>query len=936
MATTPNLTIELTLADQKLIQDFTAFASKFQNLVNQNQTKVNAIQSQGAAKTVAIHQTGAAQVAAITAKSAATNNAIISKANAQVVANTIKRNAKLVANQKTWSQQMTAGLNSVVKSIRVFAVAYATMFVGGAIKGALDFAGALADIADNLNLTTKQVYGLQQALIAVGKSPDAVTTLFDKLRDLSDTQKEAFGVRGVDINDNVAMFNALLQDSSLRAEILGARLVGVADALAKQGKTIDELVTKYPGTIKDLDGVARGADEIGDAFTALNFQLKEQFASAIVAIGPQLKAFIQTLSEGLKKVDFEALAKGLLVLVKGISFLGQSVGTVLKFSAAVVNLNYVLLPLSLLVSGLVLGFTRLTSSTKLLASGRLLNFFTAISQAASGAATTTKVSGFLQNFALGIVKVMRLLANFAGFIESIFTKIGAFVGTVFPRLGALIGKLPLIGWIISVISSLYRLYDALSSGATILEAFKYTFLSFINDLTFGLTPLDDYIKNLRKDFSNLDDTFSELKRAGWFDSVENLPSPVPDISQTENGKVDAIRLALENDIKTREARVKVLDAENEAIKVLMNDNDLSAEGYELLKDRLKENNEELDKFFGIIHQEAKTARELIDEMTEAWGGFSEETLRGRRALKLDLLDARRETFDKTTFFPQTLSGDFLQQLRARRVEIEKEIGELSKFITGKGATRDPQEIKAVTERIKQLKTELLGTDASGTSLQTYYQQAQNAASLFFDFQAQSLNNQLEVTQRLIELERQRWENQSNALREAGLESSVYYRNLERQFEQTEKRRLAKQESLQAKAFEQQKAANIAGTLMAGAQSFVEALPNFILAALVAALTAGQVGLIASQTNPYRRLAGGIIPGNRPGGDTVPTLLTPGEYVTNRQATANNLDLLERINSGQKINTSPNITVNINGGVINRDFVNNELLPLIRRGVKDGY
>ena len=61
---------------------------------------------------------------------------------------------------------------------------------------------------------------------------------------------------------------------------------------------------------------------------------------------------------------------------------------------------------------------------------------------------------------------------------------------------------------------------------------------------------------------------------------------------------------------------------------------------------------------------------------------------------------------------------------------------------------------------------------------------------------------------------------------------------------------------------------------------------------------------------YRRNAGGIIPGFNVGGtvpgtgntDTVPAMLTPGEFVINKKATAENLPLLQTINGGNGSNT----------------------------------
>lgn len=53
----------------------------------------------------------------------------------------------------------------------------------------------------------------------------------------------------------------------------------------------------------------------------------------------------------------------------------------------------------------------------------------------------------------------------------------------------------------------------------------------------------------------------------------------------------------------------------------------------------------------------------------------------------------------------------------------------------------------------------------------------------------------------------------------------------------------------------------------------------------------------SESSPVRRASGGIIPGGVGGGDRVPALLTPGEFVINASATQKHLPLLHQINQG---------------------------------------
>jgi hypothetical protein len=59
--------------------------------------------------------------------------------------------------------------------------------------------------------------------------------------------------------------------------------------------------------------------------------------------------------------------------------------------------------------------------------------------------------------------------------------------------------------------------------------------------------------------------------------------------------------------------------------------------------------------------------------------------------------------------------------------------------------------------------------------------------------------------------------------------------------------------------------------------------------------------------------GAMIPYKPQGSDTVPAMLTPGEFVINRRAAQNNLSLLRAINDGSYTNTHDNVTQKLNKG-----------------------
>ena len=69
--------------------------------------------------------------------------------------------------------------------------------------------------------------------------------------------------------------------------------------------------------------------------------------------------------------------------------------------------------------------------------------------------------------------------------------------------------------------------------------------------------------------------------------------------------------------------------------------------------------------------------------------------------------------------------------------------------------------------------------------------------------------------------------------------------------------------------------------------------------MVFGLGAGAMGAAGARGPRVRRNRGGTIPGSG-NTDTVPAMLTPGEFVVNKQATQDNLGLLRQINSGGKV------------------------------------
>ena len=204
-------------------------------------------------------------------------------------------------------------------------------------------------------------------------------------------------------------------------------------------------------------------------------------------------------------------------------------------------------------------------------------------------------------------------------------------------------------------------------------------------------------------------------------------------------------------------------------------------------------------------------------------------------------------------------------------------------------------------------------------------------------------NQLVGIQKIIDKEQERWDRQRQNLIDNGAQNTAYFKNRVVEERKLQEKLAIQERGIQAKLFDQEKGANIAGTIMNTAQGVMAAWAKgpfigAIMSGIILATGATQVAMIAAQNNPYRRAAGGFIPGQGYS-DNVPVLATPGEFVVNRNASRDNADLLQAINSGNKLSANPGQSININiaGNLIARDnWVEEELIPSINNALDRGY
>jgi hypothetical protein len=134
----------------------------------------------------------------------------------------------------------------------------------------------------------------------------------------------------------------------------------------------------------------------------------------------------------------------------------------------------------------------------------------------------------------------------------------------------------------------------------------------------------------------------------------------------------------------------------------------------------------------------------------------------------------------------------------------------------------------------------------------------------------------------------------------------------------DEKRVAEEEALARKSFEQQKKLQIANAVIQGTQAVLAAYSSGLATPLIGPATGAVYAAIAAafagiQINAIREqqftaAGGGIVPGNGSGNvDSVPSLLAPGETVINAQSSAMYPELLNQVNmAGGGISLKPDL------------------------------
>jgi hypothetical protein len=222
-------------------------------------------------------------------------------------------------------------------------------------------------------------------------------------------------------------------------------------------------------------------------------------------------------------------------------------------------------------------------------------------------------------------------------------------------------------------------------------------------------------------------------------------------------------------------------------------------------------------------------------------------------------------------------------------------------------------------------------------------QVSNMFTSVFELQRVQLENQILNIERLREHEMDYWEDKQKAMVAAGVENSAYYKKLEKDHAKSMEKINKREMDLRAEAWEKEKAGNIVSIISntaAGMMRQYKDLPYWaavLTKILVGAEGAIQLAVVSSQQNPYKRAMGGLIPDKYGYGDSVPVLATGGEFVVNRQATRDNLELLEAINANKNMQSAGNtVVLNIDTLIGTQDYMDNVFFPQLNETLRKGY
>lgn len=961
--TNPELVIEVTYDTQKSQQQFNQFKTKLERNASLHEQKLKQIQERGdTQRSVSknkfqdrleqqekLHQDKLRRMQEV--------------ARQKLLQQQQAYEARMLRSQTSWSARMSKNLGTLATSVKLFAAAYVATFAKSIIGSSFQFVEELKNQAESWDMNTQALQVYNRALLDANSNSEKNVKIFDKisiaLSEAENGQKtfaKALNEMGINDADNVESAFLKIVDGIKKGtielttlvDVFGARMAGEVFRIAQQLNF--EEARKNLGKNLINDEQIQKIEAYNDALDRLVTAVKVGFARAMSQSAGEGTTVVDKWAQAIGEIDWEAVGDGILVIVKALESLGKSIEGVSKASRTLFaadkffgNLDKVMKS----VSGLTTGMIKLQKVFE----GKMMDKTPMAMLMKGELSGTSKFYGFLIKI-LGVIKpfVNALIVSYE-WLNKIFVIVGKLIKP-FSAVFKMIGKISVY---LTAVFVIYDFVNALTKGMNVLEATLYTVLKFVTDVIDGLSWIltlggwtpgatdwmeswglwgESFVQSTEDAKNNMKDLMTPMKTySSSTEGTKPTGNQFGGPGEPEKTFADNLKEQIANQVKLRK--------ETEDHIALLND---YARQYSNNADVLK-----------IVNEQLKEQQEILDDLN-------------RNKKILDIAAGGTVT-DIPSFKPPDLQSiDFKSQLPQELELIKSKWLELQDIMKERDATRvaikewekllevfkdNTEAIAIIQGKISQLKAELefepTGFEKAVSDFAEWYaewnQVVAQTAEFFqatWDLQVQSLYNQIEVLQEIIRLENERWSAADARMEESGIKNTAYYIKMKKDHEKYIKALEAREYKLKGDAWEADKESKIAQTIMNTAQAIMAAwsagpLIGLIMSAIVAATGAIQLQTISQQKNPYRRALGGWIPGTGYG-DSVPTMLTPGEFVVNRAAARDNAQLLELVNSGRQASSeTTNVYVTVDGTIVGQDdWVEQQLVPSINKAIKKGY
>lgn len=1004
--TNPELIIEVKYDSAQSQQDFNKFKSKLERSAELHEQKLKQIQEKGNATRVVSKDKFQDRLEQQQKMHTEKLRRMQEVANQKLLQQQQAYEQRMLRSQTSWSARMSKGLGTLVTSVKLFAAAYAAMFIKQAVSSAFNFVDDLRKQSEawDINIEKLQVYN--QLLNEAGSNTEKNVKIFDKiaiaLDEAANGEKkfvEALNNIGVNKLDNIdTAFQKIIsgiKDGTVSlselVDVFGARMAGEIRTIALATSSLAEAKDALGKNII-TEEQARNVEKFNDAMDRLLTAVKVGFARAMSEAAGGAEGFLSRLTKSIGEVDWEAVGQGLITIAKGLAFIGkvsEKVAVSLLYIKTLLQTIFVQRELGIGMQMVNSWVQSLFRAQKILET--LMSNATSMTQLLKGELSSlSKFYGYLIS-RLGILK------NLGEVVINIFTKISGtlkFLGTqlaiVFPKLTALLKIFSRFSWVAIILFTIYDAWKAIKEGADLVQGAMYGLLKgwieLLDMVTFRLFNLSEWFESFatwKKDppkiepeikfnipnaidsYNGFVETMNKMSKDGT--KLEKFVfSPEIKGSENKNNKDQNAFTPSVEPVKTYFQTL--VDGLNDAITKTKNLKEDTEKYIALLKD-YKAKYPDNAAVVSEVNKQLSEQQEILntiygDEYVLKFGlpdpeplGFDFSTDL-KKSIDKYLKDNPITKIDTTSILPEwnwsTIIKDTTKEFEDMRVKLSNLEYALGFF------SESSAEARKLREEILRLKQELGETTmfedfemqmdeifSDYTNALNFINQTMGEFSNLFnalqDATVQGLNNQLEVLQEIIRLENERWQNASQAMQESGVENTAYYIKLKKEHELYVKQLEAKEYKLKGDAWEADKSAKLTQTIMNTAQAIMSAwaagpFVGAIMSAIIAATGAIQYTTISNQENPYRRAFGGWIPGTGYQ-DTIPTMLTPGEYVVNRTAARDNAELLEMINTGRQTNVGNTVVTNvsINGNLVsNSEWVEQDLIPTINKAISKGY